>query len=380
MKIIVAPDKFKGSLTSFEACKSMADGILQLNKKAEILQFPMADGGDGFASVMQYYLNTTDITCYAQDPLGRTIETKYQWSKESKTAIIELAVTSGLVLLDKKEQNPLYTSSYGTGLQIKDAIAKGAEKIILGIGGSATTDAGTGILAALGFQFFDARGQLVQPSGKGLLHIEKIAPAGIIPDIKIEIACDVQNVLHGKQGAAYVYAPQKGANEEEVKQLDEGLKHFASILYRQTGKDNSQIPGTGAAGGIAAGLMSFFDVSLRKGIKIILEISSIEKELQDADLLITGEGKIDNQSKEGKVIGAIAQLGAQYKVPVMAYCGVSDLNKKEINEMGFSSVWTIADDKDDITASIQNAKTLLQNKTTATLPPLMASLYGNKFL
>ncbi|MEI9946991.1 MAG: glycerate kinase [Chitinophagaceae bacterium] len=380
MKIIVAPDKFKGSLTCFEASKSIADGIAHIYNGIDVLQFPMADGGDGFSSVMQYYFKTIDNKCAAQDPLGRTMEAHYQWNNENKTAIIELAVTSGLVLLNKKEQNPLNTSTFGTGLQLQDAINNGAEKIILGIGGSATNDAGMGILSALGFQFLDSNEHLLLPCGKNLLLIEKIILPSTIPAIKIEIACDVQNIMYGPNGAAYIYGPQKGANEQEVKQLDEGLKHFASVLYKHTGRNISHIPGTGAAGGIAAGLMSFFDVSLTEGTKMIIEASGIKNELSNTDLLITGEGKIDHQSKEGKVVGEIAQLGIQHKIPVVAYCGITTLNQEEAKELGLNFTWPIADDKNDIESSIKNAGVFLQNKTMATLPSIMALLSGNKSL
>ena len=247
------------------------------------------------------------------------IEVPYHWNEDTSTAIIEMAIASGLVLLEKHEQNPLYTSTYGTGLQIKDAIERGVGKIILGLGGSATNDAGMGILEALGFQFYGAKNQWLGSCGRNLLFIEKIIPPPAIPAIKIEIACDVQNPLYGPDGAAHVYGLQKGAGEEDLVQLDAGLKHFASIIYKQTGKDVSQIRGTGAAGGIAAGLMAFFDVEIREGAKMIIGASQLEKELLNTDLLITGEGKIDNQTKHGKVVSEIGLLGEKYNIPVVAY-------------------------------------------------------------
>lgn len=372
MKIIIAPDKFKGSLDSFEVCRAINNGVLQVNKKWKILPFPMADGGDGFARVMQHYFNTAEVSCATHDPLGKSIEALYLWSDKTRTAIIELTTSSGLLLLKKEEQNPLYTSTYGTGLQIKDAIVRGAKKILLGIGGSATNDAGTGILSALGFQFLDRNGILLKPCGKNLALIERIVPPVSIPRIKIDIVCDVQNILHGINGAAFIYAPQKGASADEVIQLDEGLKHFASILYKETGKNVSQVPGTGAAGGIAAGLMGYFDVSLIEGAKMITEKSGIEKELMGADLLITGEGKIDDQSKEGKVVGRIAALGKKYNVPVIAYCGVSDIDSEEAAKLGLTAVFAISDEKSDTEYSIKNAAALLVKKVAATLPSIMA--------
>ncbi|MEJ0103003.1 MAG: glycerate kinase [Bacteroidota bacterium] len=257
MKIIIAPDKFKGSLTAFEVCTAIEAGIKTIDGNRDIFSFPMADGGDGFAAIMQYYLHTETIHCPAVDPLHRPIEASYQWNETTRTAIIEMAVTSGLVLLNDEERNPFLTSTYGTGLLIKDAIEKGAVKLLLGIGGSATNDGGTGILEALGFQLRDINGNLLTANGQNLLAIKKIIPP-VLPNIKFEIACDVQNVLYGINGASFVYAPQKGANEQQVKILDEGLHNLAGILLQQTGKDVADIPGTGAAGGIPASLMCFF--------------------------------------------------------------------------------------------------------------------------
>lgn len=380
MKIIIATDKFKGSLTSFEACEAIAAGLSLFNKEIDIVQLPMADGGDGFAKVFKHYTSSTDIICKTCDPLGRSISGTYQWDEKENTAVIELAVASGLVLLQEHEQNPLYSSSYGTGLQIKDAIDKGAEKIILGLGGSATNDAGMGILEALGFRFLGLKDQWLGSCGRNLLLIDKIVPPAVLPTVRFEIACDVQNLLYGPDGAAYIYAPQKGANEEDVTQLDEGLKHFASLIYKQTGRDISKVPGTGAAGGIAAGLMGFFDVEISEGTKMIMKANDLEKELQDADLIITGEGKIDHQTQNGKVVSEIALLGKKYNIPVIAYCGISDLNDSDIEEANLNAVFAIAAKHDDITTSMKKAKELLQQKVADTIPSVMASLSGNRSL
>lgn len=321
MMIVIAPDKFKGSLTSFEACSAIAAGIKTIDPTAETLEFPMADGGDGFAAVMKHYLHTTTLLCPTEDPLGKPLgDTSFEL--KDGTAIIELASASGLVLLEEKERDPLKTSTYGTGLMIQAAIHAGAKEIMLGLGGSATNDAGTGILAALGFQFKDEAGQPVRASGGNLLHIHSIIPPKALPDVKFTIACDVQNVLYGEEGAAYVYAPQKGATPEGVALLDQGLRQFAGLLK----KDVASIPGTGAAGGIAAGLMGFFDVRLEKGVQLVIDSSGIMDKLQHADMVITGEGKIDRQTEYGKVVSEIALAAARHHVPVMAFCGVSEVD------------------------------------------------------
>jgi glycerate 2-kinase len=365
MKIIVAPDKFKGSLTSFEACKAISNGIKKANEKAQVIEFPMADGGDGFASVLQHYFKTGTVVCDTVDPLGRNITAFYQWDEKNKIAIIEMAVASGLVLLKEEERNPLLTSTFGTGLIIKHAIENGAQKIILGLGGSATNDGGTGILAALGFQLMDESENLLQASGENLLHIKKIIAPATLTSIKFEIACDVQNVLYGLQGAAHVYAPQKGANKEQVEFLDNGLKNLADILQEQEGKDISAIRGTGAAGGIAAGLLPFFDVNMKKGIELIAEAGEIEKEIPGAHLVITGEGKIDDQSSEGKVVGYISALAKKYGIPCIGFCGITELDESGIKKLGLKKIIALQDANVSNKEAMNNAAGLLQEKATA---------------
>ena len=362
MKIIIAPDKFKGSLTSFEVCRAIARGIKQADARAEVFSFPMADGGDGFAEVMKFYLQTDTIDCATVDPLGRTLKASYQWNSKNKAAIIEMAVASGLVLLKQEERDPLQASTFGTGLLIRDAIDKGAKRIILGLGGSATNDAGTGILSALGFQFRDSNGNLLKACGQNLLQIEKIVPPPEIPDAKFEIACDVQNILYGPQGAAYVYAPQKGANEDAVRVLDDGLKHFADILTQRTGKNIASIPGTGAAGGIAAGLMGFFEVELRKGIDLIIKASGIQNKIAEADLLITGEGKIDEQTLEGKVVIEVSRLASEYHVPVAAFCGILDANDAILARLHLNFTESLVTDEVPKEVAMINAGDLLADK------------------
>jgi glycerate kinase len=359
MKIVVAPDKFKGSLTSFEACTAIAAGIIQANRNAEILLFPMADGGDGFAEVMKYYLQTDTINHTTVDPLGRKLKASYQWNSKTSTAIIEMAVASGLDLLDESERNPLKTSTFGTGLLIMDAINKGARKIILGLGGSATNDAGTGILSALGFQLKGAGGVSLNATGENLSEIQEIIPPPFVPDVKLEIACDVQNILHGQQGAAYVFAPQKGANAAAVKLLDEGLKHFAEIIKRLIDKDISAIPGTGAAGGIAAGLMSFFDVELKKGSELIIDASGIKTKITGVNLFITGEGKIDHQSLKGKVVGELSSLAYRHKIPVAAFCGVLEGDPSLLGQLHLDFVYSLTNDSITRVKAMANASQIL---------------------
>ena len=259
----------------------------------------MADGGDGFSSILQHYFQTRTVNAITVDPLGRTIETQYQLNKSDKLAIFEMASASGLVLLKESERNPLNTSTIGTGILIADAYRLGARKIILGLGGSATNDAGMGILSTLGIAFIDEAGNWLEPIGENLLKIHSVSLAGKLPDISFEIAADVENPLFGPKGAAYVYGPQKGADPAMVETLDKGLRHFASIIEKQFSKDISSFPGSGAAGGIAAGLSAFFNVRMKKGVEVVLQANKLEQQLSSASLIITGEGRIDDQSGYG---------------------------------------------------------------------------------
>ncbi len=347
-----------------EACKCIADGIVRVDDTAAILKFPMADGGDGFAEVLQHYMQTQTVACVAVDPLLRSIDTAYQWDEAKKTAIIELASASGLQLLLPKERNPLHTSTFGTGLLIRHAVNKGAENIILGLGGSATNDAGTGILSALGFIFLNGNEKILLPVGENLQHIRKIISPAAIPKIHFKIAVDVQNILYGKEGAAMVYAAQKGADERAVQILDKGLQQFATVVKSQTRKEVSAIPGSGAAGGIAAGLMAYLDIEIIQGAALVIEAGRMKEQMQGADLVITGEGKLDSQSSNGKVVQQVAAAGMQLNIPVIALCGAVEAGERQIKEMGFLFVKSMVNETITEMAAMQNAKRLLKGMAT----------------
>jgi glycerate kinase len=351
MKVLIAPDKFKGSLSSFEACSAIAAGIRSVDPTAEIIEFPMADGGDGFAAVMKNYLHTTTAACLTEDPLGRPLYASFELTGD--LAIVELASASGLALLNRKERDPLNTSTFGTGRMIMAAVQSGAKEVILGLGGSATNDAGTGILSAMGFRFTGKDGRTIRPSGENLLQIRVIHPPKLLPEVKFTIACDVQNVLYGPEGAAYVYAPQKGASPEGVTLLDQGLRHFAELLK----KDVAGIAGAGAAGGIAAGLMEFFQVRLVKGVQLVMDSSAIESKLPNTDLVITGEGKIDRQTAYGKVVSEVALLARKHQIPVMAFCGVQET--EETGPLHLDAIRTITPESMRTDEAMTRAKDLL---------------------
>lgn len=360
IKVIIAPDKFKGSLTSMQACECIRSGVLQANKNAAIKIFPMADGGDGFATAIKYYWQTATVHCKAVNPLMKAIDATYEWDETNKTAIIELASASGLMLLKEDEQNPLHTSTYGTGLLIQHAIEKGACKIIVGLGGSATNDAGIGILSALGFGFKNKQGNILPPVGASLSSVNSIEPPPLLPSVEFVVACDVANTLFGRQGAAYIYAPQKGADGNAVKILDKGLRHFAYIIQLQTGKDIASFSGSGAAGGTAAGLAAFFKTQIVSGAKFIIDISKIEEQIEGAGIVITGEGKLDSQSLQGKAVYEIAMLAKKRQTPLIIFCGQNTLGKAALQKAGKPIVVALTQKGSD-DAAIKNAAALLSN-------------------
>ncbi|HSK14355.1 MAG TPA: glycerate kinase [Phnomibacter sp.] len=336
MKILLAPDKFKGALTALEACAAMEAGIREVLPEAEILSFPMADGGDGFSEVMGHYLSCDAIACATTDSLGRPIRATYQLQVAQRTAIIGTASAAGLALIPVADRNAMQANTYGTGLMIADAIHRGATTILLGLGGSATTDMGTGILQALGFEFLDENGKKLAGSGEMLTRVRAIKKPDELPPIRFVLACDVTNPLFGHTGAAFVYAPQKGADEAMVKTLDEGLRHCNQLFSACSGRDPSQVPGSGAAGGIGAGLSHFYDVEFRSGFDMVLQASGLLRQCAGADLLLTGEGKFDAQSLEGKATGQLIELANEFDLNCAVFCGMMEIDDLPGKAMIFS--------------------------------------------
>lgn len=334
MKILLAPDKFRGSLTAAEVCKAMSEGIRKALPNAEILAIPMADGGEGTAEILTLNAGGQMYPILVSDPLGRETKAVFGLSADGQTAYLEMAAASGLRLLQPHERNPLQTTTFGTGELIQAAINKGAKRIILGIGGSATTDGGVGMAAALGWRFLDAAGQNLAPTSRNLGQIQKIIPPATFPQIEIQVACDVTAPLYGLTGAAYMYAPQKGADGEMVEQLDNGLKHLSDIIKRDFGVDLAQVAGTGAAGGLGFGLLFFLKATLKEGVKIVMEQTRFEEQLQGVDLIFTGEGKMDAQTLQGKLIAGIAQAAQQNGIPVVALCGALLISPEEVQRIG----------------------------------------------
>lgn len=339
MKFVIAPDKFKGSLTGFEFCDAVEEGLWMVFKDAEIVKMPLADGGDGTIEVVKHYLNGEKVTITVNDPLFRPIEASYLYSSENNIAFIEMAEASGLKLLKESEKNCKSATSFGTGELIGDALKKGAKEIILGIGGSATNDAGMGMAASLGFDFLDVKGKPLEPIGSNLIRVRKISSSGVdarLKNVKIKVACDVTNPFYGKNGAAHVYAEQKGASEEDIAQLDEGLKNFAQILYQKYNIDVQEISGAGAAGGIGGGATVFLNATLASGIQWIKEMADFDSQIKDADWIITGEGKLDGQTLSGKTIEGVITSAKKQHIPVVALCGAVDISMADQEKLGLA--------------------------------------------
>lgn len=358
MNIIICPNSFKNCLSSVKISEIIEKEIKKILPETKIIKFPIADGGDGTIEVLKNIIGGKYIEIFATDPLGRKIKTKY--IKKGKTAYIEMAKISGLALLKENEKNPLKTTTYGLGEVIIDAIKKGSEKIYMGVGGSSTNDGGIGTLSALGFKFIDKYGKNIFPGkGEDLLNIREIKyPINYenLKKIKFIILSDVKNPLYGKNGSAYVYGPQKGANEKTVKILDNGLRNYAKIIKKYTGIEVSKIEGSGAAGGIVAGVISFLNAKVVSGIEEILKIGNFKEKIKNSDLIITGEGKIDKQTFYGKGVGIILNYSQKYKIPAIVLSGIVDEEVYKYVKSNYISIFSIVPSPVSLKESIEKAE------------------------
>jgi len=322
--IVLAPDSFKESMTAKEACDAMERGIKKVNNQITCIQVPMADGGEG---TMQSLVDATGgkiYTARAIGPLGNEVEAPYGILGDGKTGVIEMASASGLHLVRKGDRNPLVTTTYGTGQLIKACLDQGINKLLIGIGGSATNDGGAGVIQALGGKLLDENGEELGFGGGELGRLARIDLSNFDPrikDITVEVACDVNNPLCGEHGASVVFGPQKGATPEIVEQLDKNFINYANVIKAEFNIDIVNVPGAGAAGGLGAGLMVFLNGTLKKGIDIVIEYTSLEDRVKDADMVWTGEGSIDFQTKFGKTPYGVALVAKKYNKPVVAFTG-----------------------------------------------------------
>jgi len=346
MKIVVAPDSFKGSLTAIEVAGGIERGIREIFPEAEIIKIPMADGGDG---TVQCLVNATGGKILREKvtgPLGEEVLASYGILGDKKTAVIEMAEASGLTLVPVNKRNPLLTTTYGTGQLIRAALDQGCRKMIIGIGGSATNDGGAGMVQALGAKLLDEEGKEIGFGGGELKKISRIDIRHMdkrLSDTKILVASDVTNPLCGPKGASRVYGPQKGATPEMAEELDKSLAHFAKIIKRDLHKDVKDMPGAGAAGGLGASLMAFLNAELRPGIDIVIEVVKLEEAIKGADLVITGEGKIDSQTIYGKAPIGVAKIAKKYNIPVIAIAALIGDDADIVHQYGIDNLIKVSE-------------------------------------
>lgn len=340
MKVIICPDSFKGSLSSIDAAKAIARGIELGAPGTHTVSIPIADGGEGTVDALVSATGGELRRLRVHDPLMREIDSFYGVMGDGKTAAIEMAAASGLFLLADDERDPLVTSTYGTGELVSAAVDDGVKKIVIGIGGSATNDGGTGAMRALGARFLDKDGNDLPQGGAALVdlaHIDMSAFKFPLDTVKVEVACDVTNPLCGPAGASAVYGPQKGATLEMVADLDEALCNYAQVIHKDLGKDVAQMPGAGAAGGMGAGLAAFLNAELRSGIEMVLDAADFDAALDGADLVITGEGKLDDQTAYGKTIGGVLERASAKGVPVVAIAGSVSADTRVLLDSGLTA-------------------------------------------
>ena len=358
MRILVAPDKFKGSLSAVDAAGAITRGFRTVWPEAEISSAPIADGGEGFAETLNSVLGGEWIETRAQDPLGREVCARYAWVEAERLAIIEMSEASGLWRLKKEELAPLRANTFGTGQLIRHAIERGAKKIFIGLGGSATTDGGVGMAAALGYNFLTDDGDDLDPFPGNLLGLIRIETEAAIEMPEIVAACDVQNPLLGPRGAATLFGPQKGADARMVVALEEGLRNLADVVKSEMGCDHRDVPGAGAAGGIAFGLMSFCRARLCSGFDLVAEVLKLEDRIAKADLIVTGEGRLDGQTLEGKGPAGVAALARKHGKAVIAFAGSVAENAGV--EGVFDAAFPIIDQPVDLEAAMSRGGEFLE--------------------
>lgn len=344
MKVVVAIDSLKGSISSIEAGEAVKIGILKAASNVEVYVRPLADGGEGTVEALTLGMGGKLVTVNVTGPLGEKTDCVYGILEENKTAIIEMAGAAGIILVPEKSRNPLHTTTYGVGEVIKDAISKGCRHFIIGIGGSATNDGGIGMLQALGYGILNKDGNQVSYGAKGLKEIVKISDENVIPELQectFRIACDVTNTLCGKFGCSAVFGPQKGADKDMIFQMDTWLSSYAKITSKIFKKADPNYPGTGAAGGLGFAFLSYTNAVLESGIKIILEETKLEKYIKEADIVVTGEGCLDGQTIFGKAPIGVAKIAKKYNKPVIAFSGIVAEDAVVCNEYGIDAFFPI---------------------------------------
>jgi glycerate kinase len=370
MKILIAPQAFKGSLSGPQVADAIQQGVLQVFPHAQCLLLPVADGGDGTLEALIHSSSGCIFNSRVDGPISEPVDAQWGVMGDGKTAVIEMAQASGLVLVPQGRRDPRHTTTYGTGQLIKEALDKGYRRFIIGIGGSATNDGGAGMASALGVRFLDSQGQELPPGGLPLSELDSIDVSNLHPGIKqarITVATDVTNPLCGPQGASAVYGPQKGATAPVVEALDKALHRYADVIKESLGKDVAHRPGAGAAGGLGAGLMAFTNAELRSGIDIVCDALDLDRKLEGASLVITGEGRIDSSTVFNKAPIGVARRAKARGIPVLALAASLGEGYQEVYKHGIDAVACIADRPMPIRESIRRAHDLVAAATERTL-------------
>ncbi|MFF5259540.1 glycerate kinase [Actinomadura viridis] len=345
-RVVVAPDSFKGSLGAVEVCAAVGEGVRRAFPDAEVVAVPMADGGEGTLDCFLSVLGGKEMALAAVDPLGRPVQARYALSGDGRSAVVELASASGLPLVADAGPDPLGAGTEGTGMLIADAVAHGARDVLVCLGGSASTDGGAGLLRALGVRFTDAAGEDLPPGGGALARLAAIDDSGLSPEVRatrFRVACDVTNPLVGPRGAAAVFGPQKGAGPEQVRALDAALERFAGVLAEHTGVQVRDLPGAGAAGGACGGLVAMLGAEPASGAELVADTVGLPAALDGADLVITGEGRVDGQSAGGKVVSVVAALARERGVPAVALAGSLVAPLDDLHDLGLTAAFSLAD-------------------------------------
>lgn len=345
MKIVISIDSFKGSLSSMQAGNAAKEGILRVYPDAEIVIRPLADGGEGTVDALTAGLGGKLRTVTVTGPLGAPVQANYGILEESKTAVIEMSAAAGITLVKEEERNPLETTTYGVGELIKDAIANGCRKFLIGIGGSATNDGGVGMLSALGFSFLDENGGEIALGAKGLKDLKTIETKNVLPELKnctFQVACDVTNPLCGENGCSAIYGPQKGADSEMIKEMDLWLSRFSELSKTVFQNANPDSPGAGAAGGMGFAFETFLNGSLARGVELVLKETDLESFVKDADVVVTGEGRLDSQTAMGKAPAGVAALSKKYGKKVVAFSGCATRDANMVATCGIDAFFPIA--------------------------------------
>ena len=344
MKVVVAIDSFKGSLSSLQAGNAVKEAIRRLDGNAEVLVKPLADGGEGTVEALAETSNAEMVEIQVNGPLMKPVIAKYCIFKDTNTAVIEMAAASGITLISLEDRNPLETTTFGVGELVKDAMNRGCRRFIVGIGGSATNDGGTGMLTALGYEFLDIHDKPIMLGAKGLASLHSIKADNVMPELKdceFNIACDVTNPLCGEKGCSAVYGPQKGATPEMIQDMDNWLDRYAELAKKVSSKSDKDYAGAGAAGGLGFAFLSFTNATLKSGIQIILDEINIEADIKNADIVVTGEGRLDSQTVQGKAPIGVAKLAKKYGKKVIAFSGCVTDDAEVCNEHGIDAFFPI---------------------------------------